>query len=80
MIVAMVVCGALLPVVNEVPQQALAKVVSAVAEDGVTFPPTVLWGFRMASLGLQGVVWTTIALVFGALAHRELELSRVGGR
>ena len=72
-LVAMVICGALLPVINEVPQQALAEVASAVTEGGVTFPPTLLWGFRVASLGLQVVVWATIALVFGGLVHRTLE-------
>ena len=33
----------------------------------------VLWAFRVSSLGLQVVMWSTIALVFGALAQRQLE-------
>ena len=32
-----------------------------------------LWAFRVASLGLQVVIWTTLSLVFGALAQRQLE-------
>jgi Probable cobalt transporter subunit (CbtA) len=75
-LVLMILCGLLLPTINEVPQQALPKVVEPVTDNGVTFPPTVLWGFRAASLGLQVVVWATIALVFGALARRHVE--RVG--
>jgi putative cobalt transporter subunit CbtA len=64
------ICFATLPGVNEVPQQELPAVAAAVSGDDVTFPPAVLWGFRMSSLGLQAVVWTTIALAFGQLAHR----------
>ncbi len=66
-------CYALLPSINEVPQSALPGVLEAVTDDDVTFPPTVLWAFRVASLGLQVVMWTTIALTFGALAERMLE-------
>jgi hypothetical protein len=43
---------ALLPSINEVPD---------------AFPATVLWNFRIASLGTQLVLWATIGLLFGAL-------------
>jgi len=72
-IVAIGVCYALFPGINEVPQSALPGVLDAVTDSDATFPPTVLWSFRVASLGVQLVVWTTIALVFGALAERVLE-------
>jgi hypothetical protein len=32
----------------------------------------VLWNFRVASVGVQVVMWTTIALAFGPLAERLL--------
>jgi len=44
-----------LPGVNEVPE---------------TFPATVLWQFRLASMGAQGIMWATLGLGFGALAER----------
>jgi hypothetical protein len=47
----------LLPTVNEVPD---------------AFPATVLWNFRVASLGTQLVMWATIGLLFGPLATRHL--------
>jgi len=66
-------CYAVLPGINEVPQQTLPSVVDGVTDAEVTFPPTVLWAFRVSSLGLQVVMWSTIALVFGVLAQRQLE-------
>jgi len=72
-VVVMGICCALLPGYNEVPQQALPSVIDAVTDLDVTFPPTVLWAFRVASLGLQVVMWLTLSLVFGALARRVLE-------
>ncbi|WP_307722945.1 CbtA family protein [Gandjariella thermophila] len=50
----------LLPTVNEVPEG---------------FPAGVLWNFRVASLGIQLVMWTTMGLLFGALVHRRLAAS-----
>lgn len=47
----------LLPSINEVP-------------DG--FPAAVLWRFRIASLGVEAILWTTIGLAFGALAENAL--------
>jgi hypothetical protein len=70
---AMALCYIVLPPVNEIPQEALPAVIDAVTDADVTFPPTVLWAFRVASLGLQVVMWTTISLVFGVLAQRQLE-------
>ncbi len=59
-----VVFGAalLLPTVNEVPED---------------FPAVVLWKFRIASLGAQFIMWTTIGLVFGALTQRSVFGDRV---
>ena len=70
-------CYGLLPGINEVPQQAMPTVVAAVTDAGITFPPAVLWDFRIASLGMQVVIWGTIALVFGVLAERLLESTRL---
>lgn len=50
-----------LPAINEVPQ---------------AFSAVVLWRFRLAALGIQVVLWTTIGLLFGALAER----AAAGGR
>lgn len=46
-----------LPVVNEVP-------------DG--FPAQVLWKFRLASLGIQMILWCGMSLMFGTLTERAL--------
>ncbi|MGH3684482.1 MAG: CbtA family protein [Pseudonocardiaceae bacterium] len=46
-----------LPAINEVPE---------------AFPATVLWNFRVASLGTQLVMWATIGLLFGSLVARHL--------
>lgn len=51
----------LLPAINEVPEH---------------FPADVLWRFRVASLGIQVILWTTIGLVFGALTERNLTARR----
>ena len=49
------VAAAVLPVINEVPPDFLA---------------TNLWEFRIASLGTQLVLWTTMGVLFGALVER----------
>ncbi|MEW2356133.1 CbtA family protein [Spirillospora sp. NPDC029432] len=36
-----------------------------------SFPGTVLWDFRIASLGVQVVLWATLGLLFGALTERS---------
>ncbi len=60
-VVVVALAALLLPSANEVP-------------DG--FPADVLWQFRIASLGLQLVMWTTIGLVFGALTARAFAAER----
>jgi hypothetical protein len=75
-IVAMAICYLALPGINEVPQAAIPGVVNAVTDAGATFPPAVLWNFRVASIGVQVVTWTVIGLVFGVAAGRVLEPPR----
>jgi predicted cobalt transporter CbtA len=60
---AVVVGMILLPPVNEVP---------------APFPAVTLWNFRIASLGVQAVMWTTIGLSFAYFAERTLESPRRG--
>ncbi len=64
-LVAMIVVGSILPSINEVPS---------------AFPAVVLWQFRVASLGMQLVMWTTLGLVFGALTERAWARDRIQGR
>lgn len=52
---------ALLPSIEEVPEG---------------FSPILLWNFRLASLGTQLVVWTTLGLVFGLMVERGARLAR----
>jgi predicted cobalt transporter CbtA len=54
-IVVMACMALALPDVNEVPEG---------------FPATVLWQFRVASLGGQAVMWATLGILFGVLAER----------
>ena len=49
------IAGYALPVVNEVPEH---------------FSASALWNFRIASLGLQAVLWAIVGLLFGFLAER----------
>jgi predicted cobalt transporter CbtA len=51
----------ILPTIDEVP-------------DG--FPATTLWHFRLASLGTQFAIWSTIGLLFGGLTQRSLNPSK----
>ena len=44
-----------MPVIDEVP---------------AGFPAALLWKFRVAALGMQAIVWTTIGLLFGAIVER----------
>ena len=46
----------LLPGINEVP---------------ATFPATTLWDFRIASLGIQTVLWGSIGVMFGYVGARS---------
>lgn len=56
-LVVIAIAYLVLPTVSEVP-------------DG--FPANVVWRFRIASVGIQATMWTTIGLVFGALTERSL--------
>ncbi len=47
---------ALLPAINEVPEN---------------FPALNLYNFRLATVGLQAVIWTVLGLAFGYLAERQ---------
>jgi hypothetical protein len=44
------------------------------------FPADVLWRFRVASLGINATLWTTIGLGFGAVAERLLAVRAPGDR
>lgn len=50
---------------------ALYLVMPGVNEVPAGFPATVLWRFRLASLGTQLVLWSALGLVFGALTERH---------
>ena len=56
-LVVIVVADLLLPAINEIPQG---------------FPAVLLWRFRIASFGMQAIMWITIGLLFGALTARAL--------
>ena len=60
-IVLVAIVQILLPSINEVPDQ---------------FPAVLLWRFRIASLGIEAILWTTIGLVFGVLAEKALARGR----
>jgi hypothetical protein len=65
-IVFVVIIGAVqlaLPVINEVP---------------AAFPAVLLWKFRVAAIGMQVILWTTIGLLFGALAERAQRPASTG--
>ncbi|MFI7499804.1 CbtA family protein [Streptomyces sp. NPDC049687] len=44
------------------------------------FPAADLWEFRLASIGIQAVLWAAFGLLFGYLAERVLEPRPVRGR
>ncbi|MCW2638497.1 MAG: hypothetical protein JWP76_803, partial [Dactylosporangium sp.] len=57
---------------------ALAELVlPTVDEVPAAFSATLLWRFRLASLGTQLVLWTTFGLLFGALTERSLRRQAV---
>lgn len=56
-LVVVAVAMFILPPVNEVP---------------ANFSASTLWNFRLASLGIEAVLWTALGLIFGALAERQL--------
>lgn len=61
-VVVVALAGYAMPPVNEVP-------------DG--FSAVLLWNFRLASLGMQVILWTTLGLGFGALAAHTLSRRQV---
>lgn len=50
--------GVAMPAINEVPG---------------TFPASTLWQFRLASFGIQAILWGVIGLLFGTLTERSLK-------
>lgn len=60
-VVVITVAMYVLPTINEVPEK---------------FSADLLWRFRVASLGIHVVLWTTIGLAFGAIAERSFAASR----
>nr|WP_083466550.1 CbtA family protein [Kibdelosporangium sp. MJ126-NF4]CEL16613.1 Predicted cobalt transporter CbtA [Kibdelosporangium sp. MJ126-NF4]CTQ89036.1 Predicted cobalt transporter CbtA [Kibdelosporangium sp. MJ126-NF4] len=63
-VVVLAVAAALLPKINEVPGG---------------FPASLLWNFRIASLGTQLILWAGIGLLFGALTERRVRrVAQVG--
>lgn len=48
-------------------------VLPGVDEVAAGFPATLLWRFRLASLGTQAVLWAAVGLLFGALTERGLQ-------
>lgn len=60
----------------------------AIDEVPTTFPAQTLWSFRLASLGIQAILWGTTGLLFGALVEhhlapaprRDAEPARFAGR
>jgi hypothetical protein len=55
----------LLPDINEVPDQ---------------FSAVVLWRFRIASFGVQAVLWATLGIAFGIAAEKSLRAQQVWRR
>jgi hypothetical protein len=55
LLIMAIVCHAF-PVVDEVP---------------AGFPVTLMWRFRVVALGIQGVMWATLGIVFGWLTERD---------
>ena len=60
----------------------VAYVLPPINEVPAAFPADLLWHFRIAALGTQAILWTALALIFGALMERgrESRPRRVGAR
>ena len=56
-VAVMIAAMFILPPVNEVP---------------AGFSATALWNFRLASLGIEAVLWTALGMIFGGFAERQL--------
>jgi hypothetical protein len=50
----------------------LAAVLPGVDEVPAGFPADLLWQFRLSSIGTQAVLWASLGIGFGALAHRAV--------
>jgi len=57
-LVVIVIAFIVMPNINEVPE---------------AFPAALLWQFRIAALGMQVILWTTLGLLFGELTERALK-------
>ncbi|MEO3959694.1 CbtA family protein [Chromobacterium piscinae] len=57
-IALVIIAQSLLPEVNEIPEQ---------------FSAVLLWRFRMASFGIQAILWAGLGVAFGSLVERLLE-------
>jgi Probable cobalt transporter subunit (CbtA) len=55
-------------------------VLPAVDEVPGDFSATLLWRFRLASLGIEAVLWATLGLVFGAVVERQFSPAVRTGR
>lgn len=51
-------------------------ILPAVHETPRSFPPEVLYRFRLASLGMNATLWLTVGLAFGAAAERLIAPAR----
>jgi hypothetical protein len=51
---------------------AVELILPGIHETPARFPADVLWRFRIASLGINATLWTTIGIGFGAVAERLL--------
>ncbi len=47
----------------------VARILPGISEVPEAFPAVVLWQFRVASFGMQLIMWATIGLAFGALTE-----------
>jgi hypothetical protein len=52
-----------MPTINEVP---------------AAFPAVLLWKFRVAAIGMQVIMWTTVGLLFGAMVEQSKLLTPAG--
>lgn len=51
----------------------------AIDEVPAAFPAVLLWKFRVAAIGMQVIMWTTIGLLFGAMVERSAFKRLTGG-
>jgi predicted cobalt transporter CbtA len=55
----------------------VAYVLPVVDEVPAGFPVTLMWRFRIASLGIQAVMWATLGILFGWLTERDGKWQRL---